>query len=138
MAITNLELITDALREINVINEVQSASAEQGTQCLKKLNQLMEIWKEDSLNIGWFKQTDTSADAPVPDYAETAVMLALGVRAAPQYGASISVEYAAALTMALKVLRRKLIVEGLDNTDMTHLPEGTGHWGSRYNITSDT
>lgn len=137
MAITNRNLITDTLRELNVINEVQSASAEQGTQSLRKLNQMMEMWKEDSLDVGWFAQSSLTDNAPIPDYAEFAVTMGLCVMVAPQYGASISSELATKIGYAVSVLRRKLIKEMLDNVDMTHLPEGTGHWGHRYNINTD-
>lgn len=137
MAITNLEIITDSLREINVLNEVQAPSAEQGAQSLRKLNQMMEMWKEDSLDVDWFKQTDTDADAPIPDYAEFPVTMGLCVMVAPQYGASISPELSTKIGYAVSALRRKLIKEMLDNVDMTHLPEGTGHWGHRYNIQTD-
>jgi len=137
MAITNLTIIEDALREINVLNEVQSATAEQGTQGLRKLNQMAEMWKEDSLDVGWFRQSDTTADAPIPDYAEQPMTYGLAVMMAPKYGASISPELATVIGYSISTLRRKLIKEALDNVDMTHLPEGTGHWGHRYNIQTD-
>ena len=41
MAITNLKVIEDALRDINVISEIDSASFEQGSYALRKLNQMM-------------------------------------------------------------------------------------------------
>jgi hypothetical protein len=37
----------------------------------------------------------------------------------------------------LELLRRKAINEELDNADMSHLPEGSGHNGSRYDINED-
>jgi hypothetical protein len=135
---TNAQIIDDALREINVLNEVQNASSEQGEQSLRKLNQMMELWKEDSLDVGWFEQADTTDTAPIPDYATTAVTLALAIRCASQYGATVSQELIATADYAISRLRRKLIKEKLDNTDMSHLPEGSGHWGNRYDITTDT
>ena len=42
---TNSEIITDALREINVISEVDSASAEQGSTGLTKLNRMIALWR---------------------------------------------------------------------------------------------
>jgi len=135
---TNLELITDALREINVINEVQTPTAEQGTQALRKLNQMLEEWKEDSLDLKWYKQSSTAATAPIPDFAETAVIMGLAIYCAPQYGASISVETAAKADNSITILRRKLITEKLDNADMTHLPIGSGHVVGTYDITTDS
>ncbi|MFM2115592.1 MAG: hypothetical protein RI908_1333, partial [Actinomycetota bacterium] len=43
---TNLEIITDALRELNVISEIDTPSAEQGAHALRKLNDLLEAATE--------------------------------------------------------------------------------------------
>ena len=136
--LTNTQVITRALREINVINEAQTPTAEQGTQALEKLNSLMEAWKEDSLDIGYFEQTSTADTCPIPDYAEGAVIHALAMEIAPQYGATISGETIAKVQYYMRLLRRKIINENLDNTDMTHLPAGQGRWAGRYDIASDT
>lgn len=135
---TNLELITDALREINVINEVQTPSAAQGEQCLRKLNRMMEKWKEDGITLGWFAQSDTTDTAPIPDWSELLVTLGLAIRCAPQYGGSITPETAAAFSSSMNTVKRKLINEQLDNADMSHMPIGQGHFDSRYDILNDT
>ena len=135
--LTNTQVIARALREINVINEVQAPTAEQGTQALAKLNTLMEAWKEDSIDVGYFEQSTTADTCPIPDYAEGAVIQALAIECAPQYGINISTEAAAKLNYYMKTLRRKLMVERLDNADMTHLPGGAGHFGGRYDISTD-
>lgn len=136
--LTNNQVITRALREINVINEVQSPTAEQGTQALDKLNSLMEAWKEDSLDLDYFEQSTTTDTCPIPDYAEGAVIHALAIELAPQYGASISGETMAKAQYYMRILRRKAITEALDNADMSHLPEGAGKWRGRYDISSDS
>lgn len=136
--LTNTQVITRALREINVINEVQAPTAEQGSQALEKLNSLMEAWKEDSLNLDYFEQTTTTDTCPIPDYAENAVIHALAMELAPQYGASISGETATKTGYYMKILRRKIQNENLDNSDLTHLPAGQGRWHGRYDIASDS
>ena len=138
---TNLEVIEDALREINVISEIDSASAEQGTYGLKTMNELLELWTEaQDINIGWFAQSATGDTSPVPLYAMMAVKAALAIAMASKYGASVSVELAAKADYAFSALQRKSISEKpeMDNTDMSHLPEGLGHWGNRYDITTDS
>jgi hypothetical protein len=134
----NSELIDSALREINVINENGSASAEQGEQCLDKLNALMAKWRVSDADFGWWKQTDLTADAPVPDWAEEAVISALAVRVAPQYGASISAELALVARDSLKTVKREVIKLKMDNADMSHMPIGAGHYQTRYDIQSDS
>lgn len=132
MSITNAQLINDALRELNVISEVDTASSEQGTYALRKLNQMMEIWRENGIEVGYFAQTTTTDTCPIPDWAEGAVTLSLALVCAPKYGASISGEMAAAGDQAMTMVQRKAINESLQNTDMSHLPIGAGHIGDGY------
>ena len=131
---TNLELINRALREINVIAENQDASDEQGSQCLVKLNNMLEMWKENGIDFGWYEQSTTSGNAPVPDYAELAVVSSLGIISAPQYGVTVSGELAAVADRTYSILLSKAIREELDNVDMSHMAQGAGHYGDGYDI----
>jgi len=132
---TNLVIIDDALRDINVISEIETASAEQGAYALRKLNQLMEVWKEQDVNFGWFAQTATTDTIPVPDWAELGVTSALAITIASKYGATVSQETIIVAQSAIGMIKRKSISEKLDNTDMGHLPIGSGHYyGYRQNI----
>lgn len=135
---TNLEIIEDALRDINVLSEVDNASAEQGAYALRKLNQMMELWKEQSIDVGWYAQTATTDDIPVPDWMEGAVTAGLAIACAPKYGATVSRELGVIADNAISTVKRKLISEGLQNRDMSHMPIGSGHYGRGYDITSDT
>lgn len=135
---TNIQLIEGALRDLNVISEVDSASAEQGSYGLRKLNQLMEFWKGESIDVGWFAQTSTTATAPIPDWMEMAVEAALAVLIAPKYGATVSPELAVIADNAVSAVRRKLISEDLDNADMSHLPRGLGRFGKGFDILRDS
>lgn len=135
---TNLELISRALREINVIAETDDASAEQGSQCLKKLNNMMELWKEVGIDFGWYEQKTTAGSAPVPDYAELAVVNNLAILCCSQYGATASAELVAVAERTYNILLSKAQREELDNVDMSHMPEGTGRYGNRYDIYTDS
>jgi len=135
---TNLEIISAALREINVIAETQNASPEQGKQCLKKLNTMLEMWSEVKIDFGWFEQSSTAGDAPIPLYAELAVTTNLAILCASQYGATVSGELAAVASRTYDFLLSKFTREALDNMDMRHLPPGSGRFGSRYDISTDT
>ena len=136
---TIIEIIEDALREINVISEVDSASDEQGSYGLRKLNQQMALWQERDIdNLGWFPQDDTTNSSPIPDYAELAVVTSLAVALAPKYGASVSPELAAVAAGSMNTLLRKSISEKLDNADMSHMPVGTGNAEGRYDIERDS
>jgi hypothetical protein len=89
VSITNIELIGDALRELTIISEIQTPSAEQGAHALRKLNQMMAKWIEDGVNMGtWFPQASTSDVCPIPDYAEEGVTCKLALALASNYGAA--------------------------------------------------
>lgn len=134
MAITNLEVIESALREINVIAEGDSASSTQGSKALLILNQMMESMKEDDVDVGYFAQATTTGNCPIPDWSHRAIIVLLAVYLAPGFSASISQELAMIVNAESNKLSRKLISEKLDNTDMSHMPIGTGHWGRGYDI----
>lgn len=137
MTIATLDVINAALREINVLSETDTASAEQGSDAVDKLNRMMSIWKSDSIDVGYFSLANTNGDCPIPEYAELAVINGLAITLAPRYGASASPELVAVTDSAISSLRRKLISEGLTNTDMSHLPRGQGHYNRGYDISSD-
>ena len=135
---TTLEVIEDALREINVLAENDTASPEQGEYGRRTLNRMMALWREDSIDLGYFSQPNTSNDCPIPEYSETAVIAGLAIVLAPKYGATVSNELVAVANSAIASVRRKLISESLDNTDMSHLPRGQGHYHNGYDILTDT
>jgi hypothetical protein len=126
---TNLEVIDDALKELSVISETQSASPEQGAYCLRKLNEMLEAWTEDGIELGYFAQTLTTADCPIPAWAVRAVKACLAPEIASHYGAKVSQELAVKINDAYLSLLRKTLVEGAEPADMTHMPLGTGHGG---------
>ena len=133
----NLVIIEDALRDIGVIAEIDSASPEQGSYCLRKLNQFMEAWKEDGVDIGYFAQSDTTDTIPVPDWAEMGVTAALSIVIAPNYGASVSQELIAIAETTAGMILRKSLAEKLTPADMDHLPRGAGNYYGHRNIITD-
>lgn len=134
---TNLVIIEDALRDINVISEIDSASAEQGATGLRKLNQMMEAWKEQDIDLGWFAQTSTTDTIPIPDWAELGVTEALAIVMAPSQSASVSPKLVAIADVSVGMIRRKSISEKLKNADMSHMAQGSGKYGYGYNINTN-
>ena len=135
---TNLVIIEDALRDIGVISEIDSASSEQGSYCLRKLNQFMEAWKENSIDLGWFAQSSTTDTIPIPDWAELGVTATLSIVVAPNYGATVSQELIAVADAAAGMILRKSLVEKLTGADMSHLPVGAGKRHGHRNILTDS
>ena len=127
---TNLELITGALRKLNVINEIETPSAEQGAKCLEALNDMMEQWEENDIKLQYFAQSQTSATFPCPAYANTGVRAALAIRVAVDFGATVSIELAAEYDSGYSTICRKNVIRQLEEASMAHLPGRR----SRYNI----
>jgi hypothetical protein len=129
MATTNLEVITDALRDLNVIGEIESPSAEQGAHALRQLNDLLEAWTEDGIDLGYFEQSLTTADCPIPKWSERGVKAKLSEALAPTYGVSIGPELARKIADGYAMVLRKTLVEAATPADMSHMPTGSGRKG---------
>jgi hypothetical protein len=134
----NLTIIEDALREINVISEIDNASSEQGSFCLRRLNQMMEVWREDGVEIGYFAQSTTTDDIPIPDWAELGVTAALAIAIAPTYSASVSPELIANVSVSSTMITRKSLAERQQGANMSHLPAGSGNFFRSRNILTDS
>lgn len=132
---SNLDVIGDSLRELGVIAETETPSADQGSHGLRKLNDLLEAWTEDGIELGFFAQSATASDCPVPNWALRAVKLCLAPELATAYGASVSPELATNARDAYSNLLRKTLVEALPEANMDHLPVGSGSLGRTTDIT---
>lgn len=130
---TNLQIISDALRSLNVINETETPSAEQGTLCLRELNQMMAEWSVSDMALGYGAQDSTSDTCPIPPWAESGVKYQLALKVAHYFGADPSVSTIAGAEAGLSVIQRALLNLKLQGVDMSHLSLGAGHY-SNYNI----
>ena len=138
MAYTNVDLIGDSLREIGVLSEIETASAEQGAHGLRKLNQMMAERSELADYMGWFRQTSTGDNCPITEDWESYVMCALAARLAPNYGATVSTELAAQIVDAESRLLRAYTNSNLPELDMSNRPRAEGSYSRRGRILTDT
>jgi hypothetical protein len=128
--VTNLDLITDALRKIGMIDESATPSAEQGVIGLRLLNQLLAAWAEDGLSFpSWFPQTDNDATTPLPDWAERAVTAALSIEIAAEYDRPIPEALAVTATNSVDALRRKRFNQALQPSDLNLPVAEAGYYG---------
>lgn len=134
---TNAEIIRKSLRKINVLGETQNLTPEQGAEGLGALNGMLEVWRETSLDIGWFTQTSTTDTCPIPTWIELAVIYNLALELAAEQSVTPSAVVVAKAEEHLNFARLKLIRERLAGLDMTHMPLGSGKTG-RYDIVNDT
>lgn len=87
---TNIELIRDALGLVGILNELQQPSANQSDHGLRILNEMLEEWASDGINVGQWPQTDVDAESPVPLGTIPAVKYNLAAALGPYYGVSLS------------------------------------------------
>lgn len=135
---TNIAIITDALRLLGVVAETQTASAEQGDVGLRRLNQMLETWTEEGVELGWFQQSSTVDTAPLPLWAEKGVTSKLAQDLQPLYPASSLAPWVMNDSMnGYGTILRKALVEGMRRQNMSSMPLGEGH-SARSRILTDT
>ena len=88
MTTTVIEIITASLRLLNVIDEEETPSPEQGFKTLRILNDLLADAYGDGIDLGWrpIADADINIDAPLDSTDVRAVKLWLAIEAAPQFG----------------------------------------------------
>jgi hypothetical protein len=123
---TNAQVIGDALKLLGVIHRGGSLPPEEGADALRALNQMLERWTEDGIELGYFAQSDTTATCPIPAWAEQGVTSKLAQRLSADYPSS----QLPAWVMnddenGYATILRKVIVENAPVADMSHMPSGT-------------
>lgn len=88
MTSTVNEICEASLRLLNVIDEEETPSAEQGIKTLHILNDMMADAQSDGIELGWYPiaDADITNDAPLQNADVRAVKLCLAIEAAPHFG----------------------------------------------------
>jgi hypothetical protein len=89
MSATNLEIVTDALQKIGVLGETQTATPEQQATGLRVMNDYLLNQAADGLRLGWYKQTNMAATAPLRDQDIFGVKCLMAAQLAAHYGVKI-------------------------------------------------
>jgi hypothetical protein len=123
---TAIELINSALRLSNVIDENETASAEQGVQGLQSLNDLMGQWDRDGIRLGWSTVAELDDDVPIDPQDRRAVRFNFAVELSGEYGLEPSawVAKTANETYAALAKAHALIVE----SSLDSLPREQGYY----------
>ena len=125
---TNIQVIGDALKLLGVISKTQTPSAEQGSHALRVLNQMLELWTEEGVQLGYFAQSATTDICPIPAWAEQGVTSKLAQRLRATYPASsLAPEVLDDAQNGYGTILRKSIVESMEPADMSHMPQGSGY-----------
>ena len=134
---TNQELINLALGKIGVIEAGESANATDSSTALGVLNRMMAEWRERSMDFNWFTQDTLGDTVPIPKWAEEGVIANMAKRAATDFRVPLTAELIDEADKGRRTIGNTLITQSLDNTDMSHLPQGTGRY-SLYDIETDS
>lgn len=84
--ITAIQMITDALRLANIIDEIQAPNAEQASSGLRSLNQLLADWEEDGVRLGWHVVAAQDDVLPLADADERGVKYNFSCELCGEYG----------------------------------------------------
>lgn len=131
---SNLQVITLALRDINVLAQSEPPAAEQADEALQTLNQMMAAWQSDGIDLQYFEQTNVTDDLPVAAGDVLAVRYNLALLLAPSYQteAPPTIIAAAAATFE-KIARESTIRNMVERQSETQSP-GAGQIGRYGNL----
>lgn len=133
---TNQELIDRALSALSIIEAGDSANSTDSATALDELNTMMAEWKVNDKDLQWPPQDTLSDTAPIPSWAENAVINVLAVRLAPEFNFPLTIELANKAESGENTVMRTLMNLKLEGADLSYLPLGENR--SRYDITTDT
>lgn len=83
---TVVDFITDVLRQLAIISEIETPSAEQGQDAVTKLNDLMADLAEDGIDYGYNPKATTAEDIALPDGQRNWIKASLGEKICEGYG----------------------------------------------------
>lgn len=88
MSITVIEIVESSLRLLNVIDEEETPTPEQGFKTLHILNEMLADAYRDGIDLGWrpIADADITVDAPLAPEDVRGVKLWLAIEAAPYFG----------------------------------------------------
>jgi len=135
---TNLDLIRGALAHLGVLNEVEQPSPEQAADGLTSLNDLLEDWSADGIEVGQYPQTDLSAEYPGPSNTVPTVKALLAIFMSSQYERAVPAAVGMIATHGYDRLLREAVRAELGVADVSRkLPRGEGDGDVQNILTGD-
>lgn len=134
---TNQQFLDRAAYRLGYIEYGASLDATDAADGLNAFNEMMHSWKYSSKDFNWFTQDTLGDTAPIPKWAEAGVIANLGMALSELFSVMPPGQLVAAAREGEKLISRTMITQGMDNADMSHLPQGQGQ-GYRRDIENDT
>jgi hypothetical protein len=83
---TYRDIVNQALRELGVLHSGEVANADEGANGLTALNQMLNSWLYDGIDLEHITATGLTDVLPYPDDHHSAFAYNLAMRLAPQFG----------------------------------------------------
>jgi len=83
---TVVDFVTDVLRQLAIISEIETPSAEQGQDAVTKLNEMFGDLAGDGIDVGYNPKATTAESIALPEEDKAGAKAYLGVRLAEGYG----------------------------------------------------
>jgi hypothetical protein len=135
---TNRAVVSDALREISVLDADETASPEDAMLALRELNRLTALLAGDGIDLGFPPQDSLADDFPLDLAAEAQLVPLLAQRLLKHFPhATPSPSLISDATTARLQLHRAAALANMEEADMRHIPLGEGHYNRSSILTDD-
>lgn len=135
---TKRQHIARAFGKIGLGVDLFNVAPEDITSALYEMDAMMAEWDAKGIRLGYLLPTnpddsDPDDDSGLPDYANSAVYLALAVRIAPDFGKALSLDTKTAARSAYDAVVRQIAFPQQQQLPDT-LPRGAGNkpWRAPY------
>lgn len=131
MGWTKRQFVAQAFEEIGLASYVFDLSPEQMESALRRLDSMMATWNSKGIRLGYPipsspQDSNLDAETGVPDSANEAIYLNLGIRLAPSFGKTVSADTKAAAKMAYDSLLSRAAMP-MEQQMPAHMPAGAGN-----------
>jgi hypothetical protein len=128
-----LDLATDALFSIGVIDANEAPSAEQGVKALRNLNQVMASLAGDGIDLGYAPTTTITDDIAIPLEDQATIIALLAKKEASARGIPLPDEVRETADNGYARMLRNSLLLSMQPASLSTVSKGTGSDGS-YNI----
>ena len=133
---TVLEILTGALKLLEVNTDESAVTASEGQDGLASLNDMMNEWNVDGIDIGYETLEDTDDFIYVSLGALGAMKANLAVYIAPEYGRTVSLSLEKRANRSKKSLRGSIPLNSSEYPDT--LPIGSGNEENNFTPDGDS
>ena len=128
-----LDIVTQALRQVGIIDATESPGAEDGANALRNLNRMMATMAEDGIDLG-YAPTDTLTDTwACPLGAVSTIEALLSLKEASDRGIDPPLIVVGMADRGYQRLLGRAVSAQIERTQSATLPLGQNRIG-RYNI----